>query len=75
MPHWKTISIKTIEKVLSENKGKTEAEIRKALHYAYPFGERKMWPYKVWLKEIKIRMDKLFPPAPVNQDSNQIEMF
>lgn len=28
-------------------------ELRKALRAAYPFGERKHWPYKVWLAEIQ----------------------
>lgn len=28
----------------------TEAERRAALFKAYPFGERRFWPYKMWLK-------------------------
>jgi hypothetical protein len=27
-------------------------ELRKRLSAAYPFGERKYWPYKVWLSEV-----------------------
>jgi hypothetical protein len=27
--------------------------LRRALREAYPFGERRYWPYKVWLNEIK----------------------
>jgi len=29
--------------------------LRKALHDAYPFGPRKMHPYKIWCDEIKIQ--------------------
>lgn len=28
------------------------AELRKRLSAAYPFGERKYWPYKVWCEEV-----------------------
>ena len=28
----------------------TDAERRKAISDAYPFGERAHWPYKAWLK-------------------------
>lgn len=28
----------------------TDAAIRRALRDAYPFGERRYWPYKVWLR-------------------------
>jgi hypothetical protein len=28
-------------------------ELTKALRDAYPFGERRYWPYKAWLAEIK----------------------
>lgn len=28
------------------------AELRKRLSAAYPFGERKHWPYKVWLDQV-----------------------
>ena len=30
--------------------GATFAERKKAIHAAYPFGERQHWPYKAWLK-------------------------
>ncbi len=31
--------------------------LRKALRDAYPYGERKMWPYKVWCSEIRKQME------------------
>ena len=42
-----------IYRVLQHTKGLSEKEIKKALRDAYPFGERKYWPYKVWLDEIR----------------------
>jgi hypothetical protein len=29
-------------------------ELTRALREAYPFGERKMWPYKMWLIELAV---------------------
>jgi len=40
-----------------------EKKIREALWDAYPFGERKYWPYKVWLDEIKRQLH----PSPARQ--------
>lgn len=31
----------------------TVAEKRKAVRTAYPFGQRQMHPYKVWLSEVR----------------------
>lgn len=50
--HWREIAREVIRKVLTENKGKSEKEIRQALCEAYPFGERKYHPYKIWLDEV-----------------------
>jgi hypothetical protein len=33
--------------------GKSEADMRRLLSEAYPWGERKHWPYKMWLKATK----------------------
>jgi hypothetical protein len=51
--HWRTASRRIILKVLLDTQGQSEEEIKKALHDAYPFGERKMYPYKIWLDEVK----------------------
>lgn len=32
--------------------------LRKALWYAYPFGPREHYPYKVWLSEIRRQLGK-----------------
>lgn len=55
---WRDYAAPIIAKVLKENRGKPEKEVRKALKEAYPFGERKYHPYKIWLDEIKIQTGK-----------------
>jgi hypothetical protein len=46
------VASRIIAKVLSEVAGQPDPVVRKALRDAYPFGQRKYWPYKVWLDEI-----------------------
>ena len=55
---WRDSARPIIAKVLSDNIGKTDKEIRKALKDAYPFGARQYHPYKVWLDEIKVQLYK-----------------
>ena len=63
-----------IHKVLKENEGKTDKEIRKALLEAYPFGERAYHPYKIWLDEIKVQRGLKRTKQQVNLD-NQPSLF
>lgn len=75
MKTWRENCAPIITKVLVDNKGKTEKEIRKALHDAYPFGPRKMHPYKIWCDEIK-RQRGLKKVKPKFIDTKeQIKMF
>lgn len=50
---WRSRARPIIQKVLKENEGKDEKEIRKALRDAYPFGPREYHPYKIWCDEIQ----------------------
>lgn len=50
---WREYCAPIIAKVLINTKGLSEKEIRKALKEAYPYGQRAMHPYKIWLDEIK----------------------
>lgn len=52
MSAWRDKAAPIIATVLRRTAGQGEKEIAKALHDAYPFGERSMWPYKIWLDEI-----------------------
>lgn len=58
---WRERARPIVEQVLKETAGKTEKEIRKALREAYPFGQRKHHPYKIWLDEIAVQRGKKKP--------------
>ncbi len=55
MKTWRDSARPIISKVLKDTEGKSEEEIKKALYNAYPWGERAMHPYKIWLDEIKVQ--------------------
>lgn len=57
---WRDSAYPIIGKVIAENKDKTEKEIRKALREAYPYGERRMHPYKVWCDEVNKQLNAHF---------------
>ena len=59
--NWRKTATPIIAKVLVEMKGKPEKEVRTALKDAYPFGQRKYHPYKIWLDEIKRQTGHLWP--------------
>lgn len=69
---WRDHCAPIISRVLEETKGKEEKEIKKALKEAYPYGERRMWPYKVWLSEIK-RQRKMKTVKVTDKD--QLNLF
>lgn len=74
MPTWREHARPIISKVISDNKGKSQKEIKKALFEAYPYGERARHPYKIWCDEIKIQMStKVSNVKP--QPENQIDLF
>lgn len=50
---WRDIARPIVAGVLRDTVGQTEKEIRAALFAAYPFGERRYHPYKIWLDEIR----------------------
>jgi len=66
---WRDVARPTIARVLHETAGQTEAEIKCALFAAYPFFERRFWPYRVWLDEIKIQRG--FKRAPWQAKANR----
>lgn len=50
--YWRDVAAPIIAGVLEQTKGQEEKEIRAALRAAYPFGERKYHPYKIWCSEV-----------------------
>lgn len=58
---WRTLSAEVIRGVLeAAPPGATRAECQRLLTPAYPFGERSMHPYKVWLSECRRQLDARF---------------
>lgn len=55
---WRDHAAQIITRVLAENAGKSEPEVRAALRQAYPYGMRKYHPYKIWCDEIRIQLGK-----------------
>lgn len=52
---WRNYAAPIIARVLKETAGKSEKEIRDALRAAYPFGQAKYHPYKMWCKEVRVQ--------------------
>ena len=52
---WRRIAAPIIARVLAENAGKHEPEVRAALRSVYPFGPREHHPYRIWLDEIRVQ--------------------
>lgn len=52
-------------------------EMKKALFDAYPFGQRKYHPYKIWLDEIKRQLQGIpfGKSRPIVNDPNQSKLF
>ncbi len=81
---WREHSRPIIARVLAETAGQPEADVRRALSDAYPFGPKSHHPYKVWLSEIAIQQGRK-PPlgtrtaprkgAPAPDDPNQGNLF
>jgi hypothetical protein len=71
---WREIAKPIIKKVLEETRGATPQEIKRAIKNAYPFAERKSWPYKVWLDEVRRQYHKR-PPAKSRPPANQLSLF
>lgn len=66
MSKWRDHSKAVIARVLLDTKGKDKQTIRQALYDAYPFGQRAMHPYKIWLDEIK-RQRRVHDPVALQR--------
>lgn len=73
--YWRRVSQASIYGALDAlPAGASEGDKRKAVSAAYPFGERRMYPYKVWLEEVRRALE---PAAPVMRpaDRQRIEAY
>lgn len=65
---WRNVANQVIARVVSENPGLPEMELRKKLSAAYPFVMRKYHPYKIWLSAV----NEHFEPTPPRQHKPQL---
>lgn len=52
-PTWRERAHEVIAAVIREHPDVEGPALRKLISAAYPFGERAMHPYKIWLDEVK----------------------
>lgn len=76
--YWREKCAPIIADVIAGNKGKSVDEVRGALFEAYPFGERKYHPYKIWCDEVREQLGlKRKKASPTRQEllsAGQMEM-
>lgn len=61
MRTWRDHCRPIIAEVIADVGKNDMKKLRKALRKAYPYGERKMWPYKVWCSEIRRQLNLDWP--------------
>lgn len=52
-PSWRDTAAPIIARVIAEIGTADPRALRRALREAYPWGQRSLWPYKVWRDEIR----------------------
>ncbi|MBT7304886.1 MAG: hypothetical protein HN849_35490 [Victivallales bacterium] len=67
MGTWRDHARPIIAAVIAEHQGETKREVRRALRDAYPYGERKYHPYKVWCDEVNRQLRIAFAPEDVTE--------
>lgn len=70
---WGEISKRVISKVIEENPDVNYQTFKFLLRQAYPFGERKYFPYKAWCKQQKHTLNTLFPNRDGRMQRQPIE--
>jgi hypothetical protein len=53
MKTWREIAAPIVGRVIEEVGCSDMVALRRHMKEAYPFGERKYWPYKVWCSEVR----------------------
>jgi len=73
MNTWREKARPLIARVIKANEGRPLPEIRGALREAYPFGERRYWPYKIWCDEVRFQLGlKKHNPEPYNPKQRRL---
>lgn len=65
---WREAAQRRIQKVVDEVGLNDQKQLKQALFDAYPYGERKHYPYKVWCQEVRkiLNQKPAFKPLPKN---------
>lgn len=64
---WRQIAAPIIARVIAEHGTEDMRGLRRALREAYPFGSKRLWPYRVWCREIHRQLGP--PPAAIPRRS------
>jgi hypothetical protein len=76
--YWRTRATPIIAEVIARVGREDERALRKALFDAYPFGERRMHPYKIWCDEVRRSLEgrqHRRPPPPDPISPGQLPLF
>lgn len=76
--YWRDRAVPIIREVIARVGRDDERALRKALHDAYPFGERQLHPYKIWRDEIRRQLEGRQgrrPPAPPPEAPGQLSLL
>ncbi len=68
---WRDHCRPIIAEVIREHGKEDMKLVRKKLREAYPYGERAMWPYKVWCHEVRRQLGLTTPKV----DEKQRQLF
>jgi len=68
--YWRNRAAPIIAQTIARVGRDDERALRKALHDAHPFGERRMHPYKIWCDEVRRQLEgrqhrRPAPPDPI----------
>jgi hypothetical protein len=55
---WRMAAAPIIRHVIAETGTHDLPALRRALHAAYPYRERRYWPYKVWCDEVRRQLGR-----------------
>lgn len=60
---WRRKAKAVITKVIREVGSENLNELRRAISVAYPFGERRFHPYRIWVDEVRLQLAQFQPPG------------
>lgn len=72
---WRSKARPIIIEVIKRNEFDDIKLLRKKLRAAYPFCERRYWPYKVWCDEIRVQLGLKIPKKDKRLHRNQLVLF